>query len=307
MLQQIVEETNPPCTSLELDRTPGLQSSADPDAALVVALRARTAGAFDELVTRYRHRLLKVAGRITKNREDAEDVVQESFLRVFKKIDSFRGCSKFSTWLIRIAMNQALMLIRVNTPKFVPIDEDWNVEERFTSLATAASASTPEQLYAQRELERVALTSIRKSSRRVMELHVNEGLSELEISQLLSLSLSAVKARLYRGRLDLRVATGRRFQSTRLARASEKMSPAAGRRSNPLVNMLPKAHLAQYNKKPEPPSSWASASRLAGDNPLTAGYGQISCAMESRLPDHFDAQLLTQPSHSSVARPENCF
>jgi len=84
---------------------------------------ARTPAAFDDLVKRYGRRLLTVAMRITKNREDAEDVVQESFLKVFKKIDSFRGASKFSSWLNQIAINQALMLIRGNTQNFVSIDE----------------------------------------------------------------------------------------------------------------------------------------------------------------------------------------
>src|SRR5712675_2465079 len=105
MLQQTFEETNAPCTPGELDRIPDLGSFADPDAALVEALKARTPAAFDDLVKRYGRRLLTVAMRITKNREDAEDVAQESFLKVFKKIDSFRGASKFATWLTQIAIN----------------------------------------------------------------------------------------------------------------------------------------------------------------------------------------------------------
>jgi RNA polymerase sigma-70 factor (ECF subfamily) len=84
----------------------------DPDVALVRALRSRTATAFNDLVKRHERRLLSAALRITRNREDAEDVVQGSFLNVFRHLDSFRGDSQFATWLTRITINQALMKIR---------------------------------------------------------------------------------------------------------------------------------------------------------------------------------------------------
>src|SRR5215469_3318159 len=103
MLQQTAEQTNASCPPGELDHISALPSFTDPDAALVAALKARTEGAFDDLVKQHGRRLLNVALKITKNREDAEDVVQESFLKVFKKIDGFRGSSKFVTWLTRIA------------------------------------------------------------------------------------------------------------------------------------------------------------------------------------------------------------
>src|SRR5712671_983506 len=146
MLQQTLEETNAPCTPGELDRVPDRRSFADPDALLVEALKARNAAAFDDLVKQFGRRLLNVAMKITKNREDAEDVVQEAFLKVFKNIDGFRSCSKFASWLTRIAINQALMMIRGNRQKFVSIDEGTEIETRFASLATAASGCTPEQL-----------------------------------------------------------------------------------------------------------------------------------------------------------------
>jgi len=136
-MQQTVErsasqqlQAGAPCPPIELDRLPVPRSFTDPDAALVEALKAQTPAAFDDLVKRYGRRLLTVAMRITKNREDAEDVVQESFLKVFKKIDSFRCASKFSSWLTQIAINQALMLIRGNTRNFVSIDEGMEVGNR---------------------------------------------------------------------------------------------------------------------------------------------------------------------------------
>src|SRR5260221_8336078 len=208
MLQQTLAETNATCTPGELDRIPDLRSFVDPDAALVEALKARTPAAFDDLVKQYGGRLLTAAMRFTKNREDAEDVVHESFLKVFKKIDSFRGASKFSSWLTRILFNQALMMIRGNRQKFVSIDEGMEVGNRGKRPEIRAGGPTPEQLCAQREFEVVMLNleNVRKSSRRVMELRGKHDLPEIEIAQVLNLTLSAVKARLYPGRLDLREA-----------------------------------------------------------------------------------------------------
>lgn len=189
MLQQTVEETKESRWPGELARVPDLASFADPDAGLVEALKAGTAGAFDDLVKQYGPRLLNVAMRITRNREDAEDVVQEGFLRVFKNIDGFRASSKFSTWLTRIVINQALMLVRSNSHKFVPIDEgvDFGAEikDRYGMHDTAAAGYTPEQFYALHELQSVALNlrNVRKSSRGVMELHVQYDLTEVEISE----------------------------------------------------------------------------------------------------------------------------
>lgn len=294
--------------TIELDRIPDLPSSPDPDAHLVEALKARTAASFDDLVKQFGRRLLNVAMRITKNREDAEDVVQEAFLKVFKNIDGFQADSKFSTWLARIVINQALTMIRRTPQKFVSIDEGTKVGEGSAGREIAADCYTPEQLCAQHEFEEVllSLTNVRKSSRRVMELHVNDGLSEAEISQVLSLTPSAVKARLHRGRLDLREAMGRRFPSTKLARACKKLSRTTARRANLSVDFLSKAHLVYYNGNQQLRPNSVSASGLAGDNRLPGRCSEFSLPMQSCLPHRFDSQLLVGASHSSVGRPINC-
>src|ERR1700756_5852928 len=82
------------------------------DGALVIATRHGDMQAFEELVLRHKRRVLAAAQRITNNREDAEDVVQESFHKAFLHLDAFQEKSRFSTWLTRIAMNEALMLLR---------------------------------------------------------------------------------------------------------------------------------------------------------------------------------------------------
>jgi RNA polymerase sigma-70 factor (ECF subfamily) len=290
MLQQTVgrraSQQIQPCPPIELDRIPNLQSFADPDAALVEALKARTPAAFDDLVKQYGRRLLTVAVRITKNREDAEDVVQESFLKVFRNIEHFRADSKFATWLNRIAINQALMLIRGNTQNFVPIDEGMEVGNRTKRLEITAGGYTPEQLCAQREFEDVMLNleNVRKSSRQAMELRVKHDLSETEIAQVLSLTLSAVKARLYRGRLDLREAMSRSLDSAGLVRARNNM-PATIR-------------------KGEQRRSFIGASALAGGNLLPARSSQSSSKLQSCPPYHFASQLLTRPRTLQIGGPE---
>src|SRR5712692_10950015 len=90
----------------------GIGINKDSDGALVAATRRGDTQAFEELVLRHRQKVLAVAQRITNNREDAEDVAQESFHKAFLHLDDFEGKSRFSTWLIRIAMNEAFMLLR---------------------------------------------------------------------------------------------------------------------------------------------------------------------------------------------------
>ena len=84
----------------------------DSDAALVAATRRGETHAFAELVLRHKQRVFAVVQRITKNREDSEDVIQESFHKAFLHLDGFQEKSEFSTWLVRIAMNEAFMVLR---------------------------------------------------------------------------------------------------------------------------------------------------------------------------------------------------
>jgi RNA polymerase sigma-70 factor, ECF subfamily len=279
-------QTRAPYPPIDLDRIPSLRSFADADAVLVEALKAKTPAAFDDLVKRYGRRLLRVAMRITKNREDAEDVVQESFLKVFKKIDGFRGASKFATWLTRIVINQALMLIRGNTQNFVSINEGMEVGDRAKRPESTAGGCTPEQLCAQREFVVVVLNleNVRKSSRRVMELRVKHDLSEIEIAQGLNLTLSAVKARLYRGRLDLREAMSRSLDSANLARTHKNKSTTIG--------------------EGEPRRSFICASALASDNLLPAPSSQSSSKLQPSLRYHFAPQSLTRPCTPQIGGPE---
>lgn len=207
-------------------------------------------------------------------------------MNVFKKIGGFRGASKFSSWLTRIAINQALMLIRANSQSFVSIDEGMEVGNRPKGPEITSGGYTPEELCAQREFELVTLNleSVRKSSRRVMELRVKHDLSEVEIAQVLNLTLSAVKARLYRGRLDLREAMSRRLDAAKLARARKNM-PTTMRTRSQWPNFI-------------------GASALASDNPLPAPSRQSPFQLQSCQLYRFAPQLLTRPRTLEIGGPE---
>jgi RNA polymerase sigma-70 factor, ECF subfamily len=262
--------------AMGFERNPNVSSCVDPDAALVEALKARTASAFDDLVKRHGQRLLKTAKRITKNVEDAEDVVQETFVKVFKNIDGFRSDSRFVTWLTRITINQALMLIRSKSQKLVSLDESGAPEDKHATPESQVCRYTPEQLCAQREFEDVMLNlkNVRKSSQQVMELRVNHELSDIEIAEALNLSLPAVKARLYRGRMDLRGVISRSFQPAKLART--RMS---------VPNSVKKVQQRQTR---------VGASVLASGNPLSARSCQPSSESRSSLTYHLAPQIVTR-------------
>jgi hypothetical protein len=106
------------------------QLEPHPDVALVERVRGGDDAAYDTLVRKYERQLFRIAQHITQNREDAEDVMQDAFLKAYEKLDQFQGNSKFYTWLVRIAVNESLMRLRKRrTGKMVPIDEDIETDE----------------------------------------------------------------------------------------------------------------------------------------------------------------------------------
>src|SRR5438046_3066552 len=123
----------------------------DSDGALVVAARRGDARAFEELVIRHKHRVLATAQRITNNREDAEDVAQESFHKAFLHLDAFQEKSRFSTWLTRITMNEAFMLLRQRrgVVEVLPKNPDDGMEP--SSEAFVDQSPNPEESCSQRE------------------------------------------------------------------------------------------------------------------------------------------------------------
>ena len=178
------------------------------DLDLVHATQAGDVSAFEELVDRYDRKLLRIAEHITHNHEDSQDAVQEAFLKAFQHVCDFREHSQFSTWLIRITVNQALMKLRKRrTTKEVSLDEDFLAEGDMLPREVADWAPNPEELYRASELRDIlikALEGLRPALRTVFVLRDIEGLSIDQTAEVLDLSPAAVKARLWRARLQLR-------------------------------------------------------------------------------------------------------
>ena len=192
------------------------------DLALVREAKQGNMAAFEQLIKRHTGKLFRIAFRVTKCHEDAEEVVQDAFTKAFNKLHSFEERSRFSTWLTRIAINTALMKIRRRDRfQIVSITED----ETRTAIVPHEVVDwrpSPEQLYSRRELTEIlgrALDSLSDNHRMIFVLRDVEGFSVVESADILGLSTTAVKARLLRARLQLREKLSPYFQ------AEEKPSP----------------------------------------------------------------------------------
>jgi RNA polymerase sigma-70 factor (ECF subfamily) len=183
---------------------------------LVEAARAGDIKAFEALVRRYDRNVFRIAQHITQNREDAEDVVQDAFLKAYQNLGQFQGQSKFYTWLVRIAVNEALMRLRRRRPeRMVSIDEDVKTEEDSMPREIADWSPNPEQQYTQAELKDIlgkTIQGLPPSFRTVFVLRDVEGLSTEETASALELSVPAVKSRLLRARLQLRERLNKYFK-----------------------------------------------------------------------------------------------
>ena len=195
--------------------TSTVTSSFD-ETALVDRAKAGDGAAFSELVKQYDRRVFRMAKQITQNEEDAEDVLQETFLKAYSHLDDFQGNSRFYTWLVRIAVNEALMkLRRRRSDKTVPLDEPIDTGEDEMVREVAVWDENPEQKYSREELAQIldqAVQSLKPAYRTVFVLRDIEELSIEETAEALNLSISAVKSRLLRARLQLREKLTRQFK-----------------------------------------------------------------------------------------------
>ena len=168
------------------------------------------------MLRHYDRRVYRMAKQITQNDEDAEDVLQETFLKAYTHLDNFQGNSKFYTWLVRIAVNEALMKLRKRrSDKTTPLDEPVDTGEDQVIREIAVWDENPEQQYSREELTRVldeAVQSLAPIYRTVFILRDIEELSIEETAEALQLSISAVKSRLLRARLQLREKLTRLFK-----------------------------------------------------------------------------------------------
>jgi RNA polymerase sigma-70 factor (ECF subfamily) len=188
----------------------------DDEAAIVAQARLGDAKAFSELLRRYEGKIFRLAQHITQNREDAEDVLQEAFLKAYEHLDQFQGQSKFYTWIVRIAVNQALMKLRKRkTDRSVSLDETIDTGEDTVAREIAAWDENPEQQYSREEINEIlksAIDGLAPIYRAVFVLRDVDELSTEETAEALELSVPAVKSRLLRARLQLRDKLTRYFK-----------------------------------------------------------------------------------------------
>jgi RNA polymerase sigma-70 factor (ECF subfamily) len=180
----------------------------DDEVELVASARKGDTASFSVLLRRYEGKIFRLAMNITQNREDAEDVLQEAFLKAYEHLDQFQGNSRFYTWIVRIAVNQALMKLRKRrSDRAVSLDEQIDTGEDTVVREIAAWDPDPEQQYSQEELHRIltsAVDDLAPIYRTVFTLRDVDGLSTEETAEVLDLTVPAVKSRLLRARLQLR-------------------------------------------------------------------------------------------------------
>lgn len=210
------------------------------DLALVHATNNGDVAAFEELVRRYDRKLLRIALNITRNREDAEEVVQEAFLRAYRHLSQFQGTAKFSTWLTRIALNQSLARLRKqHGAKAVSLDGEVQFDGEVLPIDVADWAPNPEERYRASELRQIltkTMRELRPALRVVFVLRDVEGFSTSETAEALGLTPVSVKARLFRARLELRERLSKYFRTPPQGAAQVRSAPTRRTRTRPLGN-----------------------------------------------------------------------
>ncbi|HXA56723.1 MAG TPA: sigma-70 family RNA polymerase sigma factor [Candidatus Acidoferrum sp.] len=187
----------------------------DDEGELVAAAKAGDVSAFETLVGRYERKIFRLTQNITQNREDAEDAMQEAFLKAYEHLGNFEGNSRFYTWLVRIAVNQALMKLRKRRPNHVSLDEEIDTGEDTVPREVEDWGPSPEQRYEQTELSGIlgqVIGELDPSFRTVFQLRDIDEMSTEETAEALGLSVPAVKSRLLRARLKLRQKLSRYFR-----------------------------------------------------------------------------------------------
>ncbi len=176
---------------------------------LIILLKKNDPRGYEILVEEYADLVFRVAYRIVQNEQDAEDVLQETFLSVYKKIGKFRGDSKFSSWIYRIASNAALDLLRAKgrkEGKDTTFDDMTEIEDEEYDPADEESLRPEDELLQNESLERIreALAEMPAKLRVAYLLYMVDGLSLQEVAEKLEIKLSAAKVRVHRARKFLK-------------------------------------------------------------------------------------------------------
>ncbi len=208
------KELNPTDVSerqIEEPELPGDFVSADPDLEIVTRVRNGETDAFEELVRKHGRRVYRSLLGIVGSAQEAEDALQDAFLKAFQHLSNFEGRSLFSTWLVRIAINTGLQRVR-SRKEFDSLDEE---NEEFRPRNIQAWSDTPEESYSREELRRLVEREVMKlpaKYRLALMLRDLEELSTEEAAAALGLGVPGLKARVLRGRLMLRESMVQYFQ-----------------------------------------------------------------------------------------------
>ena len=178
------------------------------DNVLIDQFKAGCSFSYEELITRYETKVHNLAMRLTRNAEDAEEVLQDVFVTVYRKIDGFEGKAKFSSWLYRITVNAAFMKLRkrkqdqsVSLDDMLPHLQNKAITQRNAFGAQSDSLALNNEIRGSLE---GAIQKLPDDYRAVFVLRDIDGLSNKEVGEILNLSIPAVKSRLHRSRLMLR-------------------------------------------------------------------------------------------------------
>ena len=175
----------------------------DSDQQLVERVQAGDKAAFDLLVRKYQHRVLKLVSRFVSDAAEAEDVAQEAFLKAYRALASFRGDSAFYTWLYRIAINTAKNALVSNRRRPVDFDLDLQDPEQYDRHARLKEGDTPEGVLLTEEIRDVverAMEQLPEDLRTAIVLRELEGLSYEEIAEAMDCPVGTVRSRIFRAR-----------------------------------------------------------------------------------------------------------
>jgi len=184
---------------------------------LVERAKSRDAKAFEELMLQNQGKIYNLGLKLLGNKEDAADLLQETFIKAYESLSGFEGRSAFSTWLYRIATNFALMKLRKNKKKKVSLDEIKEVSKNLYREQILDWSENPHAHLKNIELGKIlenSIASLPSKYKTVFVLHDIEGFSMAKVGEILSLSIPAVKSRIHRSRLFLREKLAKHFQAS---------------------------------------------------------------------------------------------
>ena len=192
---------------------------------LILEIRRGNQASFEELISRYAAKAFSLATRFTKSQQDAEEVLQDVFVTVHRKINNFEGKSSFSSWLYRITVNASLMKLRKKRRDQTVSIEDMLPHVQDMPTSKNGEIADLDHLTYRSQLRTVLENAIRKlpeEYRPVFVLRDVDGLTNREVSKILNITVPAVKSRLHRSRLMLRRRLGRVFDEIRARRSTSR-------------------------------------------------------------------------------------